>query len=153
MKIKIKNTKYYITHWFFHLSIATIIILLINLYQTNKKILNLALFYFGVILIDIDHLPTFLKFGIKGIEVASRVRVNHFFHNLYFIVFLALLSIISYNYINKNLGFWLLAPLSNILYDFLEDMIIFKVSYKKWLTMKPVDKKTLERIIRELEEK
>ncbi|MCS7123505.1 MAG: hypothetical protein RMJ17_02960 [Candidatus Aenigmarchaeota archaeon] len=148
---------YIFIHWFVHFTIThlityftkfSIIDYSIKIWIFDYLIFDYLIMYVATILIDLDHLIVLKKTNISALIKLSKVRVPFPFHNFFFLSILSLTSLFLVLCSLKNFGIILLAPISNLLYDFVEDLIIFKTGYKKWKRRWGVDINTLEKLLK-----
>lgn len=157
-----KDLRYFAFHWFMHLFIVHLIAFSFNFsligYRVKILFFDFPIFdyiimYIACMLVDLDHLIVFRKYGIEGIKVFSKVRIPYPFHNLFFISILLSVSLIFSHLEFKQISILLLSPLSNLIYDMLEDLILFKVSWKKWKRIWGIDSRSLEILFKEIKQK
>lgn len=150
---------YILIHWFVHFFIVHMITFLskfsligytIKIWIFDFPIYDYLIMYIATVLIDLDHLMVLKRFKLKAFLEFTKVRISYPFHNFFSLSILSLISLFLVVFNLRNIGIIFLAPISNLLWDMIEDILIFKVSYKKWKRIWGVDTKTLERLLNEL---
>lgn len=111
---------YALFHWFVHFFLTFLII-----FSLRLDFFYSFLCFLSTIIIDLDHLPVLVKKDFKKILELSKAG-NYFFHNLFFLTFFILLAILSIYFF--------------LLWDFFEDIFIFKMEIKHWLIKKNIIK-------------
>jgi len=120
--------KYAIFHWSFHLLFVIIIYFLFRL-----DLFNLFLIILATGLVDADHVFRIKKYGlIKWVKDSMEFHLPRKYplHN-FLVLFICLLAslLIFYNF---SLGICLLSATLHLLWDFFEDITIFKMGVKHW---------------------
>ena len=127
------GTDYLIFHWIVHF---LLVLLLYNLFSFNLKVLLVALV--GTILMDVDHLPSLRKLGIKkyvylrGVVEFGKPR-KYFLHNLFTIAFLSGGCFLMLTQSTFYFGVLCLSMLLHLLWDLFEDVFLFKKGIEHWL--------------------
>jgi hypothetical protein len=116
--------KYATFHWFVHFLFASLIIIFLKL---DFSCFLVA--FFSTIFIDLDHLPFVLKKGLKEVIKFSEPK-KYFLHNF---IFLFLFFLLSFLPINLSFRIIFLSFFIHLLWDLLEDVLIFKMGIKHWL--------------------
>ncbi|MEM5834489.1 MAG: hypothetical protein QXQ69_01410 [Candidatus Aenigmatarchaeota archaeon] len=119
--------KYAAFHWFIHFFL---VFLLANF--LNADFYSLLLIFFSSVFIDLDHLPILLKKGIRGIITFEKPR-KYLFHNFFFLVFFASLSILPIYFLLRLVFFSLFL---HLIWDLVEDVLIFRLGTKHWFFKK-----------------
>ena len=116
---------YFIFHWAIHLLLS---FLIIKIFNTN---FTYSLFIlFATIFPDLDHLKILLKHGVISV-IKFNKPMKFFFHNFFFILF-SFIGFLIYSKINLCLFFFFLSFFLHLLWDLVEDVVIFKMSIKYW---------------------
>jgi hypothetical protein len=159
-----KNKVYTIFHWFIHLLISHLLTFfsgfrLIN-YTIDFQIFNITvnfpifdyilIYIFGNI-IDLDHIKVLRKYGIEGLLKFAKKRIQYPLHNFLIIASFSLVSSILALANIRELSIILLAPVFHLLWDMVEDVFIFKVSYRKWEKTWGIGTKELEILWKEMQ--
>lgn len=166
-KIYNRNKLYVVFHWFVHFLLAYLLAYLsvfrftgnflpftvigFNFMGTQQSlpVLDYFIIYLATFLIDLDHLKVFRKYGFRGIFVFARKRIQYPLHNFFvFGVFATLSAVFSIDGL-RLVGIIFLAPVIHMIWDMLEDVLIFKTSYRKWERTWGVDTKELENLWKE----
>jgi len=120
----------------FHIAVHLMIILAI-FYAFQLNALNFFVLLLGTAFVDLDHLPLWLKRGIRGYLYLRNVKElgkprKYLLHN--FVVmptFLICSSLVFYpQYF--IFGVFSLGIASHLLWDFAEDILIFKMGINHW---------------------
>lgn len=125
--------KYALLHALVHLSLALAIGYFLNLNFSGYLIALLATF-----LIDLDHISLIRKYGIKGsiylrtVLEFSKPR-KYPLHNIATIIVSGILTFTSFYHRFLFLGVVFLAVFLHMLWDLLEDVIVFKMGIKHWM--------------------
>jgi len=135
--MKIIGYNYALVHIGVHLLIAGLLYFVV---QPDLSIdyTKLAIIILGTAAVDLDHVPLWKERGIKGylelrsIEEYGKPR-KYKFHNLMvlFAAFGGSLLILVHDYF--LIGMFFSAVLLHLLWDLLEDLIIFKMGYRHWI--------------------
>jgi hypothetical protein len=88
-------------------------------------------FYLDTCLVDIDHLGIICKNGIKSVLDFARMR-KYPLHNLRFMIVFSFLTTISFAYQQILLSSFFTAMVLHLVWDLLEDVVIFKASVRKY---------------------
>jgi hypothetical protein len=117
-------------HWFFHF--LPVIFLYSSFKFSSSQLFAMLL---SVAIIDIDHLPRIRELGWKKwLKESTNFRAprKYCLHNLFS---LSLFSVLSLLILDKKyflFGICSLLIALHLLWDFLEDVFIFKMGYKHW---------------------
>ena len=153
---------YGIFHWFIHYVLAWLIIVIgnihifpivlpINLFGTVFQVNYIDIFVVCLIttIIDVDHLAVVFKLGFKRVVFAQK-RLIEPFHNFFFLSFFSVLAAIIALFISKELAtFIFLIPL-HMIWDIIEDVFVFKTSFRRWEKTWGLSTKDLEDAYNEL---
>jgi len=105
----------------------------ITLFGTQMRI-NIADQIFAFLfssLIDLDHLIVFKKLGPKGFIRAEKIIPSPL-HNIFFLFIFSASSAVSAIFFSRTLAVLLFSIVLHMGWDFLEDVVIFGINYKRW---------------------
>lgn len=128
---------YAIVHISVHLALAGLLYFAVQP-DLTLDFTKLFLIGLGTVAVDLDHVLLWKERGIKGylrlrtlVEYGKPRRYK--FHNLLFLfsAFGGSLLILVYEYF--FIGLFFAAVALHLLWDFLEDMVIFKMGYGHWI--------------------
>lgn len=120
----------------FHTIVHVLLILAIYfLFQLNA--LNFFILILGTALIDLDHIPLWFKKGIGGYLYLRNVNElgkprKYFLHNLVVLPTFLICSILVFYQQYFVFGVFSLGAASHLVWDFFEDVVIFKMSINHW---------------------
>lgn len=159
-----KYGKYYgLWHWFVHLFFAYWLVFLsgfrlINyfipfeflgtIYQIN--ILDYILIFFITTIIDLDHIWVLKAFGWEGIFKFAQKRITYPLHNFFSISLFAIFSSITALANIRFLSVILFTFVIHMIWDMIEDILIFKTSFRKWEKTWGIGTKELKDMWREM---
>ena len=137
MKLRIIGYNYAAIHVFIHLIFAGLLYYAVQPDLATNYV-KLALIVIGTAAVDVDHIPLWRDKGLKGylemrsIEEFGKPR-KYGLHNLTILVISLggsiLIIIGDYFFI----GLLSSAVALHLLWDFIEDVLFFKMGYKHWL--------------------
>lgn len=94
-------------------------------------------------LIDLDHLPVLKKFGFKKVIFAEK-RIVTSLHNFFFLSFFSITSAFVAIFISKVLGILIFSLALHMIWDIVEDVVVFRTSFRRWEKTWGLDTKELE---------
>ena len=107
---------------------------------------NLIDFFIVIVissLIDLDHMPVLRKFGARKYILAQKRLVSPL-HNFFFLSVFAVASAFSAIFISKVLAVLIFALVLHLLWDIVEDVVIFKTPFRRWENTWGLKKKDIE---------
>ncbi|MEM7821566.1 MAG: hypothetical protein QXX38_02005 [Candidatus Aenigmatarchaeota archaeon] len=124
---------YVLIHSFIHLFLVFLIVVLLKLDWYHTLIAFIA-----TCAVDLDHTLLVLKNGIKGylfLRAVTEFRKprKYFLHNFFSIFFSFLFSFLIFSESMFAVGIACLSIFFHLLWDFFEDVFIFKMGIKHWL--------------------
>lgn len=122
--------KYAIFHWSFHLFFVILISLVFKL-----DFFNFLLAFLAAGFIDIDHMSKIKKLGLIGWAKKSmefHIPRKYPLHNFLFLFILFILSFLVLFDQLFSLGIIFLSMFCHLLFDFLEDVLIFRMGTRHW---------------------
>ncbi|MDI6798911.1 MAG: hypothetical protein QMD12_02870 [Candidatus Aenigmarchaeota archaeon] len=121
--------KYFLFHGSAHLLFIALIYFVFKL-----SWLGLLLVFFSATIIDADHLPFIKRKGIKNwIRVwRSHIPKSYPLHNFLTILIFFIASFLIFNKESFILGICSLSAALHLIWDFVEDVFIFKIGIKHW---------------------
>lgn len=117
---------YGVFHWAVHFLLAFVLAILLDLNRSGY-----LLVFSATVFVDLDHVPAMLRDGIKNILSFDKA-MKFPLHNLYFLGFCFVLSIILLIDSFLFLGSVFAAVALHMVWDLAEDMIIFKMGMNHW---------------------
>jgi len=148
--------EYGILHWIMHYILAIMLvafsgIVIVPIYFSfdlfGIYIETNFIDYFIVIvitsLIDLDHIPVLRKFGARKYILAQKRLVSPF-HNFFFLSIFAIASAFSAIFISRTLAVLIFAIVLHLIWDILEDVLIFKTPFRRWENTWGLKKKDIE---------
>lgn len=153
---------YGVFHWVMHCSLTVILIAFsgivifpiytsFNIFGVEKKI-NIADYLLALVitsLIDLDHLTVLRKFGIRRLIFAQK-RIISPIHNFFFLSFFSIIAAFISIFFSKAVGILVFVVVLHMIWDILEDVFIFRTSFRRWEKTWGLDKKDLEKAYNEL---
>ncbi len=163
------NKAYVLFHWFIHflsihlLAFYTDFVLFGTYFirfdffgmDVNLPIFDYLILYVVAIVIDFDHLKVLKRYGIEGILTFARQRIQYPLHNFFFLSVFSLASAFTAIAGFQHISVLLLVPAIHMIWDMIEDIVVFKTSYRKWERTWGINTKELENLwadIKKLEE-
>lgn len=108
---------------------------------------NSTIGYFVVIvltsLIDLDHLQVFIKFGFRKYIWAQKRLVSPL-HNFFVLSVFGIASAFSAIFISKVLAVLIFTVPLHLIWDVLEDVFIFRTSFRRWEKTWGLNKKDIQ---------
>lgn len=153
---------YGIFHWFVHyfltimlVAISGIVIIpiflpytLFGIYMKNNIVDHFIVIVISS-LIDLDHLPILKKFGFRRYLFAEK-RIVTPLHNFFVLSVLAIISALSAIFISKALAVVIFSVALHLIWDMIEDVFIFRTTFRRWEKTWGLDAKDLEDAYNEL---
>jgi UPF0716 family protein affecting phage T7 exclusion len=114
-----------------------LLILLAIYFIFKPNFIGLVTAVFGTVIIDADHIFLIKKQGIAGyLSLRSnrefRKPRKYLFHNIYLIASFALFTPFIFSKQTFLIGIFAFSVFSHLLWDFLEDILIFHMNIKHW---------------------
>jgi len=100
-------------------------------------------------LIDLDHIQFLEKFGFKKYVWVEK-RLVAPLHNFFFLSVLSIASALSALFLSKVISIMIFSVVLHIIWDIVEDVVIFKTSYRRWEKTWGLNTKDLEDAYNEL---
>ncbi len=157
--------RYGIFHWLIHYAIAYALVWLFDFHLVNfiipvtvlgytfyANIIDHLIFYVAVSIVDLDHLPIFRKFGVRGIFFFGAKRISLTLHNFFILCLFASVSAFTALVGIKPLAILLFGPVAHMAWDMFEDAFVFRVSYRKWEKTWGLKTKELQQMWEEMQE-
>jgi len=120
----------------FHVAVHMLLVLAVYFaFQLNY--FNFFILLLGTAVIDLDHLPLLLKKGIGGYLHLRNVRElgkprKYFLHNFVVMPTFLISSVLAYYPQYFVFGIFSLGAASHLLWDFFEDVAVFKMGINHW---------------------
>jgi len=120
----------------FHTSVHVLLALAIYfVFQLNA--FNFFVMLLGTALIDLDHIPLLFRKGMMGYlyirtVIEFRKPRKYFLHNLVVLPTFLICSILAFYQQYFVFGIFSLGAASHLIWDFFEDVVIFKMGIKHW---------------------
>lgn len=153
---------YGIFHWFVHyiLTIAFVTAANISIVPIYTPFTLFGMYFRGNIvdqfivivissLIDLDHLFILKKFGFKRYIWAEK-RVVAPLHNFFVLAVLSVITAFSAIFVSKIVSVILFAVVLHIIWDMIEDVFIFRTSFRKWEKTWGLNQRDLEQTYNEV---
>jgi hypothetical protein len=99
--------------------------------RINNRILDYIIVIVFTSIIDLDHLQVLMKFGFRNYIWAQKRLVSPL-HNFFFLSALGTASAFSAIFISKTIAVVIFAVVTHLLWDMLEDVFIFRTSFRRW---------------------
>ena len=113
--------------------------------------IDLFMIYTLTTFVDWDHIIVYKKFGRKGIFKFAQKRITYPLHNFFFLSVFGIAAAFSAILFSRTLAIILLVPVVHLLWDMLEDVFIFRTTYRKWEKTWGIGSKELEETWKEWE--
>jgi hypothetical protein len=153
---------YGIFHWFLHYVLTWLVVILsgvhifpivlpLDLFGTVFLVNYVDIFLGCVIttLIDADHLAVVFKLGFKRVVFAQK-RLVEPFHNFFFLSLFSIITAIIALFISKEVAALIFLIPLHMIWDIIEDVFIFKTSFRRWEKTWGLSTKDLEDAYNEL---
>lgn len=126
-----KYLLYFLFHGFVHMLLVTLIFFVFEL-----DFLGLIFIFLASALMDADHLPFIRKKGVSNWTKAwgSHAVKAYPLHNFLTLLFFSVGSLLIFNPSLFIIGVCSLSITLHLLWDFIEDVLIFKMGDKHWRT-------------------
>jgi hypothetical protein len=137
---RLKGTGYAIFHSSVHVTLAFLLYVL-SVRSISLDIAKLVAIGIGSAIMDLDHVALWRKIGIVGyIKLRSEDEIGkarrYAFHSLSLVLLLvagSLILLVGELRAYQPIGLFFAAAAMHGLWDFFEDVAIFKVGYRHWL--------------------
>jgi hypothetical protein len=155
---------YAIFHWFIHYFLTIMLVTfsgivifpiflpytLFGFYMADNIVDHLVIIVISS-LPDLDHLPALRKFGRKKYMKVEKRYVAPL-HNFFFLAAFSVAASFSLLFISKVMGVLFFAIALHLLWDILEDILIFKISFRRWEKTWGLDRHAMDDLYKELVE-
>jgi hypothetical protein len=148
---------YGIFHWFVHVTLTVVLVLISGIsifpnYSFSVWGTNLFDIIFAIIfssLIDLDHLLVLLKLGPKYFILAQK-KIPSPLHNFFFLFIFSFISLLSGLFISRVLAVLILSIVLHMIWDLLEDFLIFRINDGRWWKIFDTHAKEIEKLDSEI---
>ena len=141
---------YAIFHWFVHYALTIALVkfsTIIGIFSDNIYYYVIAVIFTTII--DVDHIQVFMKFKFKKYIWVQKRLVSPL-HNFFSLSVFAIASAFSALFISKVLAVMAFVIVLHFIWDILEDVFIFRTSFRRWEKTWGLDKKDIEETYNEL---
>ncbi|MBS3055736.1 MAG: hypothetical protein J4452_04595 [Candidatus Aenigmarchaeota archaeon] len=160
---------YGIFHWFVHYSLTILFLAIVDIkifpnffpfnfftygftivdYHSTGNILDILSVLFVSSLVDFDHLPALRFFGRKK-YIHEEKRYVAPLHNFFFLAVFSIAASFSLLFFSKVMGVLFFSIVLHMMWDILEDVLVFKVNFRKWEKTWGINIKEMEDTYNEL---
>jgi hypothetical protein len=142
--------KYGIFHWIIHFLLAIMLVKFSGIsIVPNQPYRDYAIVIIFTSLIDLDHIQVLKKFGLKKYIWAEK-RLPSPLHNFFFLSILGISSAFLAIFVSKTLSVLIFSVALHLIWDIIEDVFIFKTSFRRWEKTWGLNTKDIQELYNEL---